>query len=238
MRSCTNIALLPAVAAFAFARAAGADDTDPIGYASVAAVREALRTDATATTRIQGGWTVVASREHGAAVEWFFTPETHSVYPAVIKRTVVEQDGLGMIDLAALCETTSQETCDQLIDDFRQTHKVTLKAPRVERVALDVRIALNDHDRVRVNRLVAEEGKAAEIRMDGLLKAVFVPTLDDKGAVTLWAAVYEFDGRDFELVAAPQLVTPGAGTAEVELDAASGNRFAFSFTPLPLPKQD
>jgi hypothetical protein len=105
-------------------------------------------------------------------------------------------------------------------------------------VSLDINIAQNNHDRVRVNRLVAEEGKAAEIRMDGLLKAVFVPTLDEKGAVTLWAAMYEFDGRDFALVAQPQLVTPGAGTAEVELAAASGNRFAFSITQLPLPTQE
>ena len=238
MLSHTNIALPWAVAALAFASAAGADDADPIGYASVAAVREALRTSSTASTRTQDGWTVVASREQGVAVEWFFTPETHAVYPAVVKRTVVEEDGVGMIDIAALCETASQEICDKLIDDFRQTHKVTIKAPRAERVALDIGIALNSHDRVRVNRLVAEEGKAAEIRMDGLLKAVFVPTLDEKGAVTLWAAMYEFDGRDFALVAAPQLVTPGTGKAEIELDAASGNRFAFSVTPLPLPKQD
>ena len=108
----------------------------------------------------------------------------------------------------------------------------------MERVSLDINIAQNDHDRVRVNRLVAEEGKAAEIRMDGLLKAVFVPTLDEKGEVTLWAAMYEFDGRDFALVAQPQLVTPGMGTAEVQLAAASGNRFAFSITRLQLPKQD
>ena len=146
---------------------------------------------------------MVASREHGAAVEWFFTPETHAVYPAVIKRTVAEQDGTGMIEIAALCETASQEACDQLIDDFRQTHKVTIEAPHTERVSLDIGIALNDHDRVRVSRLVAEAGKAAEIRMDGLLKAVFVPTLDAQGAVTLWAAMYEFDGRDFALVAEP-----------------------------------
>ena len=236
MHSRPNIALPLTAAALAFASAAGADDAAPVGYANVAAVREALRTDPTATTRNQQGWTVVASREDGAAVEWFFTPETHAVYPAVIKRTVVEEDGIGMIEIAALCETASQEVCDQLIDDFRQTHKVTINAPHAERVALDVGIALNDHDRVRVNRLVAENGKAAEIRMDGLLKAVFVPTLDEKGAVTLWAAMYEFDGRDFALVAQPQLVTPGAGTAEVELDAASGNRFAFSITRLPLPK--
>jgi len=237
LHSLPSNALLLAVAVLAFASAARADDAAPIGYTSVAAAREALSTDRTATSRDQQGWTVVASREHGAAVEWFFTPEAHAVYPAVIKRTVVEEDGVGKIDMAALCEAP-QAACDQLLEDFRQTHKVTIEAPRVERLALDVGIALNHHDRVRVNRLVAEEGKAAEIRMDGLLKAVFVPTLGENGAVTLWAAMYEFNGRDFALVAEPQLVTPGAGTAEVELAAASGNRFAFSVTQLPLPKQD
>jgi hypothetical protein len=239
LHSRPNNALLLAAAALAYASAANAAaaDATPIGYASVAAARAALTNDRTATRRDQQGWTVVASREHGAAVEWFFTPETHAVYPAVIKRTVVEEDGIGMIEIAALCETP-QPACDQLIEDFRQTHKVAIKAPRVERVSLDINIAQNDHDRVRVNRLVAEEGKAAEIRMDGLLKAVFVPTLDEKGAVTVWAAMYEFDGRDFTLAAEPQLVTPGAGTSEVELAAASGNRFAFSITQLPLPTQE
>jgi hypothetical protein len=50
--------------------------------------------------------------------------------------------------------------------------------------------------------------------------------------------MYEFDGHDFALVAQPQVVTPAGGTAEVDLDAASGNRFAFSITQLPLPKQE
>jgi hypothetical protein len=50
--------------------------------------------------------------------------------------------------------------------------------------------------------------------------------------------MYEYDGRDFALVAEPRLVTPGAGTAELELAAGSGNRFEFSITSLPLPKQD
>jgi hypothetical protein len=221
-----------AVALAAFA--ARADDPAPIGYATVAAVREALRGDPTATFREQQGWTVVASREHGQAVEWFFTPEGHPAHPAVIKRTVVEQDGVGTIDMAALCQTT-QEACDSLLEDFKETHKPTIHAVRVERVALDVGIAENDHDRVRVNRLVAEEGKAAEIRVDGGWKAVFVPTLDKSGGVTLWAALYEYDGRDFTLIGQPQLLSPGAGTASIELAAASGNRFAFSITQLALP---
>jgi len=229
--------LFAVATALAAAGVTRAEDAAPFGHDTVAAVREALRKDSKATSRSQQGWTVVASRERGTAVEWFFTPEGHPVYPAVVKRTVVESDGIGMIDLAALCET-EQQACDALLEDFRQTHKVAIKAPRIERVSLDINIAENDHDRVRVNRLVAEEGKAAEIRMDGQLKAVFVPTLDEHGAVTVWAAMYEYDGRDFALAAEPQLVTPGAGTADVELAAASGNRFAFSITQLGLPSQD
>ena len=225
--------LFGVAAALAATGAACAEEAAPFAYDTVAAVREALRKDPKATSHSQQGWTMVASRENGAAVEWFFTPEGH----AVVKRTVVESNGVGMIDLVALCEV-GQQACDALLEDFRQTHKVTINAPRVERVSLDINIAQNDHDRVRVNRLVAEEGKAAEIRMDELLKAVFVPTLDEKGIVTLWAAMYEFDGHDFALVAQPQVVTPGGGTAKVDLDAASGNRFAFSITQLPLPKQE
>jgi hypothetical protein len=225
-------------AGIAFANAAAAADAgSPIGFSTVAGALKALTTDARTTSRDRDGWTVVASREGRTAVEWFFTPQTHPVYPAVIKRTVVEQDGVGLIEIAALCETT-QEACDGLTEDFRQTHRVTIEAPHVERVSLDINIAENDHDRVRVSRMVAEAGKAAEIRMDGQLKAVFVPTLDEKGAVTLWAAMYEYDGRDFALVGAPQLVTPGGGTAEVELLASSGNRFEFSITNLPLPPRE
>ena len=152
---------------------------DPIGYSTVASVREALRKDPKSASTTQHGWTVVASREKGAAIEWFFTPEGHAVYPAVVKRKVVEHDGVGEIELAALCET-GQEPCDQLLEDFRQTHKVTIEAPHVERVTLDVGIAENEHDRVRVSRMVAENGMAAEIRMDGELKAVIVPTVDEK----------------------------------------------------------
>ena len=131
---------------------------DPIGYSTVASVREALRKDPKSASTTQHGWTVVASREKGAAIEWFFTPEGHAVYPAVVKRKVVEHDGVGEIELAALCET-GQEPCDQLLEDFRQTHKVTIEAPHVERVTLDVGIAKNEHDRVRVNRMIAENGE-------------------------------------------------------------------------------
>jgi hypothetical protein len=207
------------------------DEPAPIGQASVAAVLESLRADRSAQFREQRGWTVVASRERGAPVEWFFTPEGHAAHPAVVKRTAVERDGVGMIDLAALCNA-EQEACDLLLDEFRQQHELAQAAARPERVTIDVRIALDDHERLRVERMLAEEGMAAEIRFTDVLKMVIVPTLGDDGRVLLWTAVYEFDGADYVLLGEPQLASPGSGTVTLEMASTSGSRFGFSLASL------
>jgi hypothetical protein len=207
------------------------DEPAPIGQSTVAGVLESLRADPSAQFREQRGWTVVASSERGAPVEWFFTPEGHPAHPAVIKRTAIERDGVGMIDLAALCQT-DQAPCDQLLDDFRQQHELAQTAARPERVTLDVTIALNDHERLRVERMLAEEGMAAEIRFTDVLKVVIVPTLGDDGRVMLWTAVYEFDGADYVPLGEPQLFSPGSGTAKLEVASTSGSRFGFSLASL------
>jgi hypothetical protein len=207
------------------------DEPAPIGHSSVAAVLASLRAEPSAQFREQRGWTVVASREGGTAVEWFFTPDGHEAHPAVVKRTAVERDGIGMIDLAALCHA-EQEPCDGLLDDFRQQHEREQAAARPERVTIDVRIALDDHERLRVERLLAEEGMAAEIRFTDVLKMIIVPTLDDAGRVLLWTAVYEFDGADYVLLGEPQLASPGSGTVTLEMASTSGGRFGFSLASL------
>ena len=210
-----------------------ADDSEPapIGYANVAAVLESLRSDPNAQFREQRGWMVAASRERGTPVEWFFTPEGHAAHPAVIKRTAIERDGVGLIDLAALCNSP-QAACDQLLDEFRQQQQLAQAAARPERVTIDVRIALDDHERLRVERLLAEEGMAAEIRFTDVLKIVIVPTLNDDGRVLLWTAVYEFDGEDYVLLGEPQLASPGSGTVTLEMASTSGSRFGFSLASL------
>ena len=110
-------------------------------------------------------------------MQWIFTPAGHPAHPAVVKRTALERNGTGLIDLAALCYGAESD-CYRLLDDFRQRSELATRAAQPQRVTLDVGIALNDHDRVRVKRLVAEEGKAAEIRMDDVLKIVIVPTIE------------------------------------------------------------
>ena len=208
-----------------------ADGPSAIGYASVAAALRALQSDPASQFAEQSGWTVVASRENGNAVQWFFTPDGHPAHPSVVKRTIAEQDGTGYVDLVVLCHVR-QDTCDRLLDDFKQVSAQPQRTVVAEQVTLDVGIALNDHDRVRVSRLVTEEGKAAEIRMDDLFKLVIVPMLDEVGSVMLWTAMYEFDGSDYRLVSEPRFAVPGEGTAEIRLASASGNKFDFSITPL------
>ena len=203
----------------------------PLEAATVAAVLATLKTDPRAEFREQRGWTVVASREHDDPVQWFFTPEGHPAHPAVVRRAALEVDGVGMIELTALCQA-AQAACDRLLDDFRQQHELEVAAARPERVLLDVGIALDDHERVHVSRMLAEEGLAAEIRVTDLLKMVIVPTIDDGGGVLLWTAVYEFDGRDFALLAEPKFASPGTGTATIEMTSSGGSRFGFALTSL------
>jgi hypothetical protein len=207
-----------------------AEEPAPIGYASVAAVLESLRADPTAEFREQRGWTVVASREGAHPVEWFFTPEGHEAHPAVVKRTASEVRGVGFIDLAALCQV-EQPACDRLVGEFRQQHERDLAAAAPERVLLDVAIALDDHERMRVERMLVEEGLAAEIRFTDVLKLILVPTLDE-GRVLLWTAVYEFDGSDYVLLGEPKFASPGSGTTTLELPSSTGPSFGFSLASL------
>jgi len=223
------VIVLSALAAHA-APAAG-DEPASIGHASVEAVLEALRADPTAQFAEQRGWTVVASRERDTPVEWFFTPEGHDAHPAVVKRVGLERGGVGMIDLVALCHA-GQTACDRLLDDFRQRQELAAEAARPELVSLDVAIALDDHERLRVERLLAQEGMAAEIRFTDVLKIVIVPTVGDDGRVLLWSAVYEFDGDGYVLLGEPQLTTPGAGAATLEMASTAGSRFGFSLASL------
>lgn len=219
--------VLAAVGAAAHAQ----ENEDTIGYPTIEAAIAALRADPAATFEMQQGWTVAANREGGNPVQWFFTPVGHPAHPAVVKRTAIEAKGTGYIDLAALCYAPESE-CYRLIDDFRQRHMQALRDALPREITLDVGIALNDHPRARVHRLLAEEGQAAEIRMDELMKVVIVPTIDEGRGVLLWTAVYEFANGGYELVGEPTMVAPGNGTADLSIASGSGNTFHFAITPL------
>jgi hypothetical protein len=211
--------------------AAASDDPAQIRYSSVAAALDALRADPNAQFETQQDWIIVANREAGRPVQWFFTPASHPAHPSVIKRTALERNGEGFIDVAALCHVDQAE-CNRLLEDFRQTHLAAERPVLAEELLVDVGIAVNHHERVLVKRMLAEEGKAAEIRVDDVLKIVIVPTLDEARRVMLWTAVYEHDGSDFVLVSPPALARPAEGAAEISVATTSGDTFDFSITTL------
>jgi hypothetical protein len=213
---------------------ATAAQPDSIPYADVAAALEQLSAQPDVHVERQQGWTIVASSERGNAVQWFFTTQGHPAHPSVIKRTIVDRDGIGFVDLDALCQAP-QDVCDRLIGDFRQT-ATRLRALRPETVTLDIGVTVDRHDRVHVHGLVAEAGKAAELRMDDVFKLVIVPTLNDAGGVLLWTAMYEAVGDDFRLVTEPQLTTLGDGPSAISVSSAAG-QLGFSFTRLPAERE-
>jgi hypothetical protein len=231
-----HIALGAGILAAAVASAAGADEADVIGYPGIDEALAALKADPHASFEMQHGWTVVANREGANPVQWFFTPEGHPAHPSVVKRTALEQRGTGYIELATLCGAPEAE-CARLLDDFRQIAENEARAAQPQQVMLDVGISLDNHDRVRVERMVAEEGKAAEIRMDNVLKVVIVPTLDERRDVTLWTAVYEFAGGDYRLLGQPVFARPRDGVADVEIESGSGTRFRFAIAPMPAARE-
>jgi len=223
--------LVVAVAAAAVGAVAAQDAEHAEDYPSVAAVLAELRANPSARFDMRDGWVVVASVERGNPVLWSFTPAGHPAHPAVVKRTALEKTGTGFVELTTLCEGPEAE-CKRLLEQFKQINQELAQQNLAKRVELDVGIAQNTHQRVHVKRLLAEEGKAAEIRMDGLLKVVIVPSWDQLRGVLLWAALYEYDGDDFRLFAQPSLAAPGAGTAEFDVAARSGDIFRFSITAL------
>ena len=217
------------VASVAAAGAQAADAADD--YGSVAAILAALQANPDARFEMQDGWTIVTSVERGNPVLWSFTPEGHPAHPAVVKRTALEKKGTGFVELTTFCEGPEAE-CKVLLEQFKQINQELAQQNLAKRVELDVGIAQNAHQRVHVKRLLAEEGKAAEIRMDGVLKVVIVPSWDQLRGVLLWAALYEYESGDFRLLSEPSLAAPGTGTAEFDVAARSGDIFRFSITAL------
>lgn len=86
-----------------------------VGFPTVAAALDALKTRSGAHVSVQGGWTIVD--ETAAATIWSFTPPTHPAHPAVVKRTMVVRDGAVSIEMRALCQA-GKEACDKLMDEF------------------------------------------------------------------------------------------------------------------------
>ncbi len=88
----------------------------PIGYPSVAAALEALRARSDVKVTEQDGWFII--NDPVSTTLWSFTPMGHPAHPAVIKRSVVEQNGGTYLDMKGLCQA-KKEPCDKLMEEFK-----------------------------------------------------------------------------------------------------------------------
>ena len=89
-----------------------------IGYPTVAAALEALRSQSGSTVSLQGGWSK-SSVSHQSRPLWSFTPANHPAHPAAVKRKIVERDGVVGVHMTALCQA-EKAACNRLIEEFQQ----------------------------------------------------------------------------------------------------------------------
>ncbi|MBV6322932.1 DUF4019 domain-containing protein [Duganella violaceipulchra] len=88
-----------------------------IGYPTVAAALEALKSKQGARVSTRDGWTIVDDRPANAI--WSFTPAGHPAHPAVVRRGIVEQGGGIHVAMTALCQA-DKVACDKLIEEFKE----------------------------------------------------------------------------------------------------------------------
>jgi ribonuclease HI len=91
-----------------------------IEYKSVAEALEALHAKSNVEISVQRDWTIVD--DPGSYTLWSFAPKGHAAYPAVVKREVVQKDGIVSIKTGVICEAT-KAACDALVREFMKMNE-------------------------------------------------------------------------------------------------------------------
>jgi len=91
-----------------------------IEYRSVAEALKALRAKPNVGISVQNDWTIVDESANYAL--WSFAPKGHAAYPAVVKRKVVDENGMVSIKTDVICEAR-KAACDALVREFMQMNQ-------------------------------------------------------------------------------------------------------------------
>lgn len=83
---------------------------------------ERLQADPDVSFRTEREWTVANKNTADEKAVWSFPPETHEAYPSVVKRKVVEDDGIVRLVTTVSCGST-KVICDRLVRDFIQLNE-------------------------------------------------------------------------------------------------------------------
>jgi transcriptional regulator with XRE-family HTH domain len=83
---------------------------------------------------------------------------------------------------------------------------------------------------VKVFKLLAASGKEVEARLGETLRVVFTPRIDTDDLIMLAARVYLFDGKEFQLVSTPKVLTRAGVNARIEIGLPDGGDLQMSVT--------
>ena len=120
MRVGAIVAILIALAPGAAAAQSGTGGAAKIEYGTVAEAMTALRARSDVKVSERAGWTFIEDAANRAF--WSFTPSDHAAHPSVVKREIVERDGVIHVETNALCEA-EQVACDRLIAEFHKLNR-------------------------------------------------------------------------------------------------------------------
>ena len=104
------------------ASASEAPGSDGIGYPTVTAALDDLRSKPDVTIRDNAGWTIIGVDTPQERSIWSFTPPGHPAHPAAVKRTVYEESGVVMMKTNALCQA-DKKACDELMAEFAELQR-------------------------------------------------------------------------------------------------------------------
>ncbi|MGJ4946017.1 hypothetical protein ACQR1W_36020 [Bradyrhizobium sp. HKCCYLS1011] len=88
-----------------------------LGYPSVAAALEGLRTKPGTRSSMQSGWTVI--EDSAALTVWSFVPSDHPAYPTAIRRRVMQEGDNLSIQMDVRCEA-EKAACDAVVAEFER----------------------------------------------------------------------------------------------------------------------
>jgi hypothetical protein len=97
-------------------------------------------------------------------------------------------------------------------------------------VLLDIALSVNEQ-KTGKHQLITAEGKDAEIRLDGQMRLIVTPRLNEDGNILLSIQLFEADGEAFNLVSEPKVLATDNVAAVVNLTSAKGSVFGIAITP-------
>jgi transcriptional regulator with XRE-family HTH domain len=97
-------------------------------------------------------------------------------------------------------------------------------------VMLDVALGGADPN-PKVFKLLTEEGRQTEARIEQQLRIVLTPTVTENDLILISAEIYGYDGQQYKLLSKPKVLTREGVDAKIQVKLSDGNDVQMSINP-------